>query len=103
MLETEWTPGQLRDAGMAKSEQAADPRVIVIIDALIEAANGSRKPWSANDIRQAMPTTQSRGLVGARVNAAAMRRPRVMVKVGEEPSDLNSTHGKKIAVWVGVQ
>ena len=101
MLRTEWSPTQLAAEGMANAEHAADPRVIVIIDALIEAANGSRKPWSANDIRDAVSVT-SRGLVGARVNAAAMRRPRVMVKVGEEPSDLNSTHGKKIAVWVGV-
>ena len=94
---------QLRDEGMARAENAADMRVILAIDALIAAHNAMRIRWSANDIRSHLATTTSQGLVGARVNAAANRRPRVMRKVGWTPSDLPSTHGKPIAVWKGVQ
>ena len=103
MLRPEWTGGQLRDAGMATAEQAADMRIRALIDLQIDRMNALGVPWSANNIRDLMPTTQSRGLVGARVNAAANRRPAVMEKVGEEPSNLPSTHGKPINVWKGVR
>ena len=89
-----------RDAGMAEAENAADPRVILAIDAAIAKANASRKPWSANDIRDALPVSH-RSLVGARVRAAAMRKPVEMVPVGEVRSNLGSTHAKKIIVWQG--
>lgn len=91
----------LRDAGMAAATNAADPRHIIAIDAAIDRANASRQPWSANDIRQQFPVTHS-GLVGARVRAAAARRPRQMVKVGYEASTLPTTHGVEVMVWVGV-
>ena len=93
---------QLRDEGMALAEQGADMRVVAIIDRLIAWANGTGKEWSANTIRAGLPAS-SQGLVGARVNAAAMRRPRVMRRVGWVASNLPSTHGKPIAVWKGVQ
>lgn len=91
-----------RDHGMADAENAADPRVILAIDAAIERAIASGKRFSANDIRDQFPTTRSKGLVGARVNSYANRKGVGMVKVGSEPSNLESTHGKEIAVWRGV-
>lgn len=94
-------PTALRDAGMAAAEAAADPRVLLTVDKVIADAIASREPFSANTIRERLPVT-SQGLVGARMNAASMRRPVEMVAVGEEPSNLPSTHGKPIAVWVAV-
>ena len=41
-------------------------------------------------------------LIGARVRAAALRRPVEMVKVGLTTSSLRSTHAKEIIVWLGV-
>lgn len=91
----------LRDEGMTTAENAADPRIIHTIDALIDRYNATGMPWSANDLRDELPVS-SQGLVGARVRAAAMRRPVEMVKVGRTQSSLRSTHAKEIAVWRGV-
>lgn len=93
-------PEALRDAGIAQAEQAADPRVILAIDAAIERMNASGRPWSANDLRNELPVSAS-ALIGARVRAAATRRPVEMHRVGYEPSSLASTHKHPIAVWVG--
>lgn len=102
MMRAEFTdPATLRDVGMTQAECAADPRVIAAIDAAIDRANASGEPWSANDIRDQLPVT-SRGLVGARINAARMRRPVEMVQVGEVQSTLGSTHAKRIGLWRGV-
>ena len=92
----------LRDQGMENAENAADMRVVAIIDALIALANDSGEEWSANTIRDQLPTTESQGLVGARVRAAAMRKPAEMVRVGWTESDLPSTHSAVIRVWRGV-
>lgn len=94
------TPEQLRDAGMERVRNNADPRAILFIDALIDAANECGKPWSANDIRDQLPVTHQ-NLVGDRVRAASMRRPVEMVPVGEVQSNLPSTHAKPIKVWQG--
>ena len=94
------TPERLRDQGMRQAEEHADPRVILAIDAAIDRANASGQPWSANDIRAELPTAGP--LIGARVRAAATRRPREMVRVGYVPSDLDSTHGHPIALWRGI-
>ena len=94
------TPADLRDAGMAQAENAADPRIMAAIDAKIAEFNASGRPWSANDIRDELPVSHA-ALVGARVRAAASRRPREMVRVGYEPSSLPSTHCHPIAVWTG--
>lgn len=90
-----------RDEGIAVAEHAADPRLRLMIDDLIAKANATGQPWSANDIRDQVPVV-GQGLVGARINAAAMRRPAEMTKVGETPSTLRSTHAKRITVYVGV-
>ena len=95
------TPEALRDAGMDAATNAADSRVVAIIDALIALANDSGQEWSANTIRHQLPTA-SQGLVGARVKAASMRRPVEMRRVGWVASTLPSTHGKPIGVYVGV-
>ena len=89
-----------RDEGMALVEQAADPRVILAIDAAISRANASGRVWSANDIRDQFPVADEH-LVGARVRAAATRRPREQYPVGYTPSTLLSTHAHPIRMWQG--
>jgi hypothetical protein len=91
---------QGRDKGMQQAEDHADPRVIASIDAAIDELNASGQQWSANDLRKVAPTAGP--LIGARVRAAATRRPREMVRVGYVPSDLPSTHAHPIALWKGV-
>lgn len=95
------TAQALRDQGMAATENATDPRLILAVDRVIAMHNASGLRWSANDIRDALPIVAG-PLVGARVRAAAMRRPVEMRKVGETRSSLRSTHAKTIAVWQGV-
>ena len=95
------TPTTLAREGMDAATNAADMRVVAVIDALITIANDSGEVWSANSIRSQLPTA-SQGLVGSRVKAASMRRPVEMVAVGWERSTLPSTHAKPIAQWRGV-
>lgn len=92
-----------RDEGMARVEQAADPRVQLAIDAAIERAIATRRPFSANDIRDEFPVSDEH-LVGARVRAYSTKRidgQPVMKAVGYTPSTLVSTHKHPIRVWVG--
>lgn len=96
------TATQARDAGMAEAENAADPRLILAIDKVIAELNATGMPWSANDARDALPVVCS-GLVGARVHAAAMRKPDEMRRVGMTRSTLLSTKSAWIAVWQGTQ
>lgn len=96
------TPELLRDQGMAAAERAAIPDDVTLIDRLIDEANASGEPWSANDIRAGMPPGLGQGLVGARVRAAAARRPAEMVAVGYVASDLASTHAHPIRLWSGI-
>lgn len=95
------TPTALRDLGHALTTQAADPRLVLAVDRAIAAANASGARWSSNDIRDALPTVAG-PLVGARVRAAAMRKPEEMRKVGMTRSTLLSTRSAWIAVWQGV-
>lgn len=98
------TPETLRDEGMAAAEHAADPRVILAIDAAIDRAIKTRRPFNVNDIRAEFPTVSSQGLVGKRFRAASMRKPARMVQTGNWPkSDLPSTHSARVAEWVGVE
>lgn len=90
------------DEAMEAATNAADPRLVLMIDAKIAELNASGAEWSANDIRDALPVTCS-GLVGARVKAASMRVPREMVAVRRTRSTLLSTHGAHIVVWRGVE
>lgn len=87
--------------GMQQATDAADPRLVLAVDAKIAEFNATGKPWSANDIRDALPVTHG-PVVGARVKAASMRSPREMVAVGRERSTLLSTHGAFVCKWQGV-
>jgi hypothetical protein len=92
-----------RDEGMAKVENAADPRVILAIDAVIQEAIDSGRRFSANTIRDKFPVSDEH-LIGARIRSFAGRRVdghRVMVEVGRTPSTLASTHHHEIRVWLG--
>lgn len=88
----------LRRQGQQQAENAADPRVAVIIDGLVAARNRTGEVWSVNDIRAALPVS-ARGLVGARVDAARKRGE--MEAVGWVKSTLASTRGKPVTVWRG--
>lgn len=92
------TPERLRDAGIAQRENAADPRLILAVDAVIERWAASGRRFSANEIRDEVPV-KAADLVGGRLRAASMRRPAEIAKVGEVKSTLLSTHAKPIAVW----
>ncbi|XBB66831.1 hypothetical protein ABFU82_22405 [Nocardioides sp. WV_118_6] len=92
-----------RDAGVAKVENGADPRVIVAIDAAIQKAIDSGRRFSANDIRDKFPV-EHENLAGARVLTFSKRRVDghpLMKAVGKTPSSLKSTHGHEITVWLG--
>lgn len=94
---------QLRDEGMAQAENAADPRVIIAIDAAIERAIESGEPFTVNDIRAEFPTVTSQGLVGSRFQSYAQRRPALMEQTGRFPkSTLPSTRSARVAEWRGV-
>lgn len=92
------TPEDLRDAGIAHVENGADPRFTAAVDRVIARWAESGLRFSANIIRDEVPTAAA-DLVGPRLRAASMRRPVEIVKVGEVRSTLLSTHAKTIAVW----
>ena len=97
------TAAAQRDAGIEKVEAAADPRVILMIDAEVQKAIDSGRRFSANDIRDKFPVADEH-LVGARIRSFAARRVDghpVMVRVGLTPSTLASTHHHEIKVWLG--
>ena len=87
--------------GMDAAENAADARIVAIVDAEIARMNATGREWSCNDLHDRLPAGSS-GLAGARVRAAALRKPREMVAVGWVASRLPSTHGAVIRVWRGV-
>lgn len=87
-----------RDIGMEAATNAADMRVVATVDKVIADAIESGEPFSSNTIRDRMPTVRP-GLIGARLKAASMRKEPRLVRVGEEPSNLKSTHAKPVAVW----
>lgn len=92
-----------RDTGIEKAEAAADPRIILAIDAEIQKAIDSGRRFSANDIRDKFPVSDEH-LVGARVRAMSQKRidgHPLMKPVGYEPSSLKSTHMHPIRTWLG--
>lgn len=95
------TPAALRDQGMATVTDHTDPRLILTVDAVIARWAATGMPFSANEIRDDLPVVAG-PLVGARVHAAAMRKPTEIRKVGMTRSSLRSTHSAWIAVWQGV-
>lgn len=95
------TAAALRDLGHATTTHAADPRLVLTVDRVIAEANATGKRWTADDIRDALPVVAG-PLVGARIRAAALRKPREMRKVDMKRSALLSTRRAWIAVWQGV-
>ena len=96
-------PEHLRDAGIAAAENAADPRLILAVDAAIEDLAAAGHPFSADDIRPLVPTL-ALPLVGGRVRSYLMRRnPQRLVCVGEIRSEWPPTHHKKIGLYVGAE
>ncbi|WP_325598655.1 hypothetical protein [Nocardioides sp.] len=92
-----------RDEGIAQVENGSDPRVILAIDAAIQAAIESGRRFSANDIRDQFPVSDEH-LVGARFRAHAQKRvdsQPLMVCVGRTTSTLKSTRHHEIKVWLG--
>ena len=97
------TPANLRDAALAAQEHAADPRLILAVDAVIEEFAAAGHPFSADDIRPLVPSL-ALPLVGGRVRSYLMRRnPQRLVCVGEIRSDWPATHHKKIGLYVGAE
>ena len=94
------TPAALRDLGHACTTAAADPRLVLTVDNVIADANASGKRWTADDIRDALPVVAG-PLVGARIRAAALRKPTEQRKVGMRPSELRSARRAYLAVWQG--
>lgn len=92
------SPESLRDAGIAAAENAADPRWIVIVDAIIQDAAASGRSFSADDIRGQVPAVALH-LVGGRVRSFLMRK--LIIPVGEVRSTWPATHHKKIGLYVG--
>lgn len=91
----------LRDEGMEATTNAADPRLVLMIDRHIAALNASGLRWSADDLRPGLPVT-AQELIGARVRAAAMRKPTEMVAVDRKKSTWPASHCAEIRVWQGV-
>lgn len=94
------TPLALKTHGQHQAESAADPRVIAAIDAAIARHAKSGLRFSANTIRDEFPTTSSRGLVGARVDAAR-KRGELIATDQRVRSTLLSTRGAWLTVWIG--
>lgn len=88
-----------RDEALAAQLHHADPRLVLAVDAVIERWAKSGRRFSANEIRDEVPTAAV-GLVGGRLRAASMRKPAEIVAVGEVKSSLLSTHAKPIKCWL---
>ena len=92
-----------RDTGMAAVVNAADPRLIAAVDVAIESLIDAGEPFSADDVRDLIPSA-ALPLVGSRMKSHQMRRnPQVLVNVGEVRSDWPASHGKKIGLYVGAE
>jgi hypothetical protein len=87
-----------RDEGIQVASDAADVRLALAVDRVIDQAIATGEPFSANTIRDRMPTVRP-GLIGSRVKSASMRSEPRLACVGEELSTLKSTHAKPISVW----
>jgi len=96
------TPADLRDAGIAAREHAADPRLLAAVEVVIEKWADSGREFSANEIREDVPAI-ARDLVAGRLRSFAQRKVPLIVWRGEVQSSLHSTHGKKIGRYIGAQ
>jgi hypothetical protein len=88
-----------RDEALTAVTEASDDQDIAVVDQAIDRFAASGVQFSANDIRPLLPPLRSNNLIGARFNAARMRRQ--IVKVGEVTSTDPGTHGKPVALYRG--
>lgn len=89
-----------RDAGIAQAE-AADrfgwDRSL--IDQAIGWFAQGVHPFSANDLREVLPTDVRQPLIGARFSAWATQG--LIVRIGGETSTKRNTHCKRVSRWMG--
>lgn len=89
-----------RDAGMQNAELADssgwDRKVI---DQAIDAYALTGERFSSNELRELLPEVRS-ALIGTRFMAASVGGR--IRRVGLTPSTKKNTHGKDVAVWLGV-
>lgn len=89
---------QLRDAGMAQTTEAADRQDVAVIDQAIEHLNRRGQPWSANDLRELLPSVRQ-PLIGARVRSWAQRKH--MTHVGYVKSTNPASRSDVVSLWRG--
>lgn len=87
-----------RDAGMARTTNAADEDEIAVVDAAILRLARAGVEFSANDIRAELDGVRG-PLIGARFNAARMRK--LIAPVSYTPSTDPRTHAHPIRTWRG--
>ena len=96
------TPEALRDEGIQRREDHADPRLILEVDAKIADLADAGQPFSADTLRP-LVSDLAKPLIAGRLRSAAMRKERVIVCVGEIKSTHGPTHAKKIGLYVGAE
>ena len=84
-------------AGMARAS-SAHPTESQLVESAVRRLAASGKPFSANDAREIHGVRG--GVVGATFNA--LRAEGVIRAVGSEGSNDRGTHGKAVALWIGV-
>lgn len=91
----------LRDQGVQRADNAADPTWKQQVDAAIAQLAASGRLFTADDVRAlGVPEPASPQAWGARMLATS--RSRRIVRVGYRPSMRPSVHAHPIAVWQGV-
>lgn len=93
----------LKQQGMAVATAAQPQEWKDRVDAVIETLALLGRPFTSDDVSAAAgdSPTGSQGAMGARMNAAAMRKPPLIRKVDEKASGRRSVHGKTVGVWIG--
>ena len=91
-----------RDEGMRQAEEAdRSGWNKALIDQAIDAMALTRRPFSANDLRELLPSDVPTPLIGSRFQHASRNRG-VIRRVGLTTSTKKNTHGKDVGQWVGV-
>lgn len=90
-----------RDHGMALAEDSATDWDKNLIDQAIAWFAQTGTPFSANDVREALPEDiNCRGLMGNRFTHA-WKTHELIEPVGWLPSSKRNTHGKPVGQWIG--
>jgi len=97
---TVWTvpsAAEARDEAIERVERDAWSADRDLIDQAITTVAGRGTPFSANEVRELLPVSVKRSLIGARFLAAA--KAGWLVRIGYEPSTDPGTHSSPVAVW----